>query len=274
MTNNARSRHAVQSRASKIAGRTALGVLGAPVAMLAVAGPASAAALDMGGSYDDNGTLDLQLAADGLAVPGLDALGVPALPTDLPSQLPIDGVAFQGVSLDLLNLGGTDGVALPGVPSLPSVDSLPLAGALAALPIALPDLPSLPSASGVVGTVTGLAGSLPSVPSASGVVSTVTGLAGSLPSVPSAAGVVGTVTGLAGSLPSVPSLPSASGVVSTVTGLAGGLPTSTQLDLDSVSNTVSHTSHSSKASKASHSSSASTGVADIFSATDLVQGLI
>ena len=257
MTNNARSRHAVQSRASKIAGRTALGVLGAPVAMLAVAGPASAAALDMGGSYDDNGTLDLQLAADGLAVPGLDALGVPALPTDLPSQLPIDGVAFQGVSLDLLNLGGTDGVALPGVPSLPSVDSLPLAGALAALPIALPDLPSLPSASGVVGTVTGLAGSLPSVPSASG--------------------VVGTVTGLAGSLPSVPSLPSASGVVSTVTGLAGGLPTSTQLDLDSVSHTVSHTSHashSSKASKASHSSSASTGVADIFSATDLVQGLI
>src|SRR4051812_29818146 len=100
MTNNARPRHAAQSRASKIAGRTALGVLGAPVAMLAVAGPAGAATLDMGGTYED-GTLDLNLAADGMAAPGLDALGVPALPTELPSQLPVDGAAFEGVSLDL-----------------------------------------------------------------------------------------------------------------------------------------------------------------------------
>jgi hypothetical protein len=265
MTNNARPRHAAQGRASRIAGRTALGALAAPMAMLAVAGPAGAATLDLGGTFEDD-ALDLRLAADGLAAPGLDALGLPALPTELPSELPIDGAAFEGVGLDLFDLGGEEGLGLPALPAadgvalpelpalpgtddlaLPSADSLPIAGALAAVPVALPELPvdGLPALPAVEDLALPELGtdSLPSLP-----VELPALPVDGLPSLPVVEDVEVPALPSTDDLPELPALPDA---VDTATGLAGGLPTSTQLDLDEVP-----------------------VAADVFSATDLVQGLI
>jgi hypothetical protein len=244
MTNNARPRHAAQGRASRIAGRTALGVLGAPVAMLAVAGPAGAAALDLDGEFDGQ-ALDVQLAADDLALPAVDSL-LPALPTELPDGLPTDGVAFEGVSLDLFDLAGGDEVALPALPvvgdvALPELPALPSTDDL---PVALPSVPAV-----------GDLGALPALPAVGDV---------ALPALPStddlpvdlpALPVVGEVA-----VPELPALPSTDDLpLDTVTDLAGGLPTSAALDLDDVASTATD---------------AVPAAADVFSATDLVSGVL
>jgi hypothetical protein len=145
MTKNVRPRHAAHSRTSKIAGRAALGLLGAPVAMFAAAGPASAAGLDLVGSVTDD-AVDAQVATDDGALPGVSALGISGLSTGALStdDLPIDGAAFEGVPLDLLGAGE----ALP-LPALPGADALPLPALPGddALPLpALPALPALPGA--------------------------------------------------------------------------------------------------------------------------------
>jgi hypothetical protein len=274
MTNNARPRHAAQGRASRIAGRAALGVLGAPIAMLAVAGPAGAATLDLNGTADDD-AFDVNLAAAGVALPGLDTLGVPALPTELPA-LPLDGVAFEGVSLDLFDLGGEEGLALPALPAvdgvpalpaLPSVDSLPIAGALAAVPVALPvDLPALPAADSLpalpaVGDL-GLP-TLPAVgdlalPSTDALGALPVALPVDLPALPAADSLPAVGDLAVPALPALPgtdALPALPDAAGTVTGLAGGLPVATTLDLDDVSADLP-------------------AAADVFSATDLVSGLI
>ncbi len=204
-------------------------------------------------------------------------------------QLPIDGAAFEGVNLDLFDVGGAAGIDLPALPAvdavslpalpalpstddlaLPSVDSLPIAGALAALPVALPDLPavgSLPAVGDValpsLPTVGDLA--LPSLPAVGDLalpslpaVGEPAGRRRPGPAVPAGRRRPASLPSLPGTdaLPSLPALPDA---VGTVTGLAGGLPTSAALDLDSVSGTVTDALPAS---------------ADVFSATDLVQGLI
>ncbi|MDT7653033.1 MAG: hypothetical protein QOI36_4439, partial [Pseudonocardiales bacterium] len=204
MTNNARPRHAAPGRASRIAGRAALGVLGAPMAMLAIAGPAGAAEADLSGHYTDgeaSGSTDVSHAQ---ALPGLSGTDVAAFPTSgLPTNgLPTDGLDLQGIDLGLLNLGGggaglpqlpvaapdlsalqlnlpsTD--ALPSLPSTPALPSLPSADSLPSLPVvgALPSLPSLP----VVGDLP----SLPSLPSADSLPSLASlPVVGDLPSLPS-----------------------------------------------------------------------------------------
>jgi hypothetical protein len=265
MTNNARTRHTAQGRASRIAGRTALGVLAAPMAMLAVAGPAGAAALDLDSTLGD--ALDVNLAADDVALPSVDSV-VSTLPTELPDSLPIDGVAFEGVKLDLFDLGGQDDLdlALPAVgdlalpelpaelPALPGTDALPVAGALGAVPVALPELPldGLPElpldglpALPAVGDLA--LPELPALPSTDSLPSLPVDLPVDVPSLPS----VGDLA-----LPEAPALPDA---VGTVTDLTAGLPTAAQLDLDDVTSTATDSLPA---------------AADVFSATDLVQGLI
>jgi hypothetical protein len=164
MTKNARPRHAAQSRVSRIAGRAALGVLGAPMAMLAIAGPAGAAEADLTNPLsDDEAAGATDAGFDASALPGLAAAELSAFPTD---GLP-DGLDLQGIDLGLLNLGG-GGAGLSELPSaggpdlsvleltqpvsyaLPSTDALPALPALPSLPgtDALPSLPgtdSLPS---------------------------------------------------------------------------------------------------------------------------------
>jgi hypothetical protein len=118
MTNNARPRHAAPSRASKIAGRAAVGVLGAPIAMMAAAGPASAAATEAHVA-DDNTGADLQLAMVGSVLPGLEALGVEGLPT---ADLPTDGLPG---GLDVFDVAGVLSTA-PGLAGgvLPATSAL------------------------------------------------------------------------------------------------------------------------------------------------------
>lgn len=222
MTDNARPRHAAEGRASRIAKRAAIGVIGAPVAMLAAAGPASAAAIDLDGVLND-GQLDLQLSADGSEEASLAGIGLPALPEGLPLDgLPLDGAVFEGVPLDLLDLAG----ALPGLATVTDLASLSAAeGVLSALPAGLPtsvEDVELPAAEDLVDSIPV---ELPALP------------------------VVGDVE-VPDGLPAVPD------VVGTVTGLAGGLPTAAQLDLDDVSEALP------------------TGALDVFSADDLVGGIL
>src|ERR671914_566461 len=97
MTKN-RRRHAAPSRVSKVAGRAALGVLGAPVAMFAVASPAVAATADADGRVsDDDAALDTR-GEGAPALPGIDNLpdasAVAGLPVigDLVTALPASDV--------------------------------------------------------------------------------------------------------------------------------------------------------------------------------------
>jgi hypothetical protein len=134
MTNNARPRHAAPSRASKIAGRAAVGVLGAPMAMMAAAGPASAAATDAHVTNDDTGA-DLQLSMVGSVLPGLEALGVEGLPA---ADLTSEGLAQN---LDVFDVAGALSEApslTNGVPAVAGLgaDVLPVVGDLGDLPVA------------------------------------------------------------------------------------------------------------------------------------------
>ncbi len=137
MTNNARPRHAAPSRASKIAGRAAVGVLGAPIAMMAAAGPASAAATDAHVSDDNTGT-DLQLSMVGAVLPGLEALGVDGLPSpDLPTDALAGDLEVFDVAGALSTAPNLAGGFLPTAAALgPGADVLPVVGDLTALPVA------------------------------------------------------------------------------------------------------------------------------------------
>ena len=241
-----RPRHAAPSRASKVAGRAALGGLGASMAMLAVASPAMAApSADVDARVTgDDAALDTQLTKGDTALPGLDALGVGGLTGALPTDgLPVDGLAFEGIDLELLGhavstpaLPAADG--LPALPSATDLTGLPVVGDLTALHEGLPSLPggvpSLPSASGVVDTVTAaLPEGLPSV----GGLSDLDSLT-DLPSLPTGAPQLSITDdlGLPEGLPELPavenlgSLPAASDVLS----LAGShdLRNGMALDLD------------------------------------------
>lgn len=128
MSKNARPRHAAPSRTTRLMGRAALGVLGAPVAMLAVAGPAGAAELDMGGRFTDgdtSGTAGMTLDT-GNGMPGADEFALPGgdgLDTD---ALAADDLDFQGIDPSVLDFGGfPEAPAPPAVPALPEGGSLP-----------------------------------------------------------------------------------------------------------------------------------------------------
>lgn len=163
MTKNARPRHSAPGRASKIAGRAALGLLGAPVAMFAAAGPASAADIDLAGSVTDD-AIDAQVATDDGVVPG--ALGLGGLGTDDLSTdaLPIDGAVFEGVPLDLLGgVAGDTGLPVPSTDALPGLSGgLPVeagltdeGGLYAAAHIDLPGAPAVDDEATDEGDATG-----------------------------------------------------------------------------------------------------------------------
>ena len=132
MTNNARPRHVAPSRASKIAGRAAVGVLGAPMAMMAAAGPAAAAATDAHVT-DDNTGADLQLSMVGSVLPGLEALGVEGLPApDLATDGLTSNLDVFDVASALSTAPNLAGGILPTVG--PGADLLPVVSDLTALP--------------------------------------------------------------------------------------------------------------------------------------------
>jgi hypothetical protein len=94
MTKKYRPRHAAPSRSGRIAGRVAIGALGAPLAMFAAAGPAGAAPL-----VDDNGDSSVGDTAPGLGLPDLGAtldglLDTAQLP-GLPGEASISGLLSQ-----------------------------------------------------------------------------------------------------------------------------------------------------------------------------------
>lgn len=140
MTNNARPRHAAPTRTARMAGRAALGILGAPIAMLAVAGPSAAAELELGGSFtgsDADGRSNLQLEspdvpeAEGLDPEGLDPEGFDPEGLDadaLPGAEDLDTEGLQGLDADAPDVQGIDR-GLPDLDrsGLPEAD-LPNAG--------------------------------------------------------------------------------------------------------------------------------------------------
>lgn len=132
-----RPRHAAPSRTSRLAGRVALGVVGAPAAMLAVAGPAAALELPSAEGH----RLSLDLEGTTFAVSG--AMAAPALP-EAPEGLPeLPGADVLPGAGELMSLpGASELTSLPGAGELPS---LPGAGDLPSLPGA-DRLPALPGA--------------------------------------------------------------------------------------------------------------------------------
>jgi hypothetical protein len=101
MTDNARP------RGRRIAGRAALGALAAPMAILAVAGPASAAGLGFNGALDDDhpsnkADLTIDLLNDG----SLDTLGLGGLGDTSDVTGLLDGAGGVASATDLLGLAG------------------------------------------------------------------------------------------------------------------------------------------------------------------------
>lgn len=115
MTKNPRPRHAAPSRAARLTGRTMLSMVGAPLAMLVVAGPVGATEIEVGATLGLDGSAGV-IDTDELDLPEMpDAAGLPA----------VDGV--------------------PGVESVPGLDSLPSVDSLLGLD-GLPDPDGLPDA--------------------------------------------------------------------------------------------------------------------------------
>ena len=95
MTKKYRPRHAAPSRSGRIAGRVAIGALGAPLAMFAASGPAGAAPL-----LDDNGDSSVgDTAPSSFGLPdlgvGLGGLLDTAQLPGLPGQVSVSGLLSQ-----------------------------------------------------------------------------------------------------------------------------------------------------------------------------------
>ncbi len=116
-------RHAAPRRTAVLAGRVALGVVGAPVAMMAIAGTASAGPLDSFDATDNR----LAIESDGSSFAASGEMSeLPDLATPGADALPgFDAVDVESLSLDVLSLDALGFDALPGTDSLPSPDALP-----------------------------------------------------------------------------------------------------------------------------------------------------
>src|SRR3954471_17271358 len=94
MSNNSRARHVAEGRTGRIAKRAAIGVLGAPIALLAAAGPASAAAYDDApDAADDDAATSYDFAPEASTLPGLDLASITGATPELPGLPALPGAA-------------------------------------------------------------------------------------------------------------------------------------------------------------------------------------
>lgn len=158
MTNNARPRQ-TPGAGRRMAGRAAIGAVAAPLALLAIAGPASAAGLGFDGALDDDGGNKADLVVDALNDGTLDLAGLDSVggATDI-----LDTAGGVASVTDLLGLGSGLGGGMSVTDDLDSGAATDALGGLGVLdlntdhlterPLASLDLPgNLPVVGGLTG---------------------------------------------------------------------------------------------------------------------------
>ena len=151
MTDNARP-------GRRMAGRAAIGAVAAPLALLAIAGQASAAGLSFGGALDDDHASNkADLVIDGLNDGSLDALGLGSLGDTADVTGLLDGAGGVASATDLLGLAG--GGLGSGLSVTDDLDSASAPVDLGVAKVSLDNLTKRPLASAdLPGDVLGLGG--------------------------------------------------------------------------------------------------------------------